>query len=89
MKQYMHEVVDCSILDNSKNNIYNLSAHPYVTGAVNWYESMQWKLKLYKDEEDLQEVTSKSNFQDMLLSEKKKRRCERVCAYFCREMREA
>lgn len=34
---------------------------------------MQWKtIKLYKNEEDLQEVISRSEFQDILLSEKNK-----------------
>lgn len=34
---------------------------------------MQWKtIKLYKNEKDLQEVISESEFQDILLSEKNK-----------------
>lgn len=38
---------------------------------------MQWKtIKLYKNEEDLQEVISRSEFQDIWLSGEK--RCERV-----------
>lgn len=60
------QVIHYSVLGNSKNNIYNLHAHPYETGAVNWYIRAMEALKLYRDEEDPQEAVSRGEFQEVL-----------------------
>lgn len=46
-------------------------------------------IKLYKNEEDRQEVIPRNEFEGRLLSEKKKSKVwKSPCAYFCGETRE-